>query len=201
MLHPASLLLIWGAGLFLIQSLPPTPLPLTALALGGLAFGVAGEGMMRLVRRTRWLFLTMAVLFVFFTPGVRLGSPLGDLGVTVEGVDSAIEHCLRLFCQLAWLVVLIDRLGTAGMISGLHLIVRLIPGFSRSGNSLVIRLALTLEAIGGDQVRNWKTYLNDPSTDGVASIAVSDPDWTAIDTVTAMFATLTVIVIAFVLPR
>lgn len=184
----------------MIQCLSPNLLPVSALVLGVSAIGLSRSGLFRLLRKTRWLFLTMAALFVFFTPGVRLGNLLGNFGVTVEGVDSAIEHCLRLFGQLAWLAVLISRLGTSGIVSGLHRAVRVIPGFDRPGRKLIIRLALTLDAIGTDRQRNWRDFIDAPQCEGCESIVVVDPDWRPVDSAVSFAVILTAVTISFVFP-
>lgn len=198
MLHPASLLLIWGAGLFLIQFLDAEAVPIAAVILGGLAIFVSRRGLLAILRRTRWLFLTMAVMFLFLTPGIRLSAPWGDIGLTREGLESVVEHGLRLFGQLAWLVVLVGRLGTDGLVAGMYALLRYLPGMSRTGNVLVIRLALTLDEIGADHPRHWRDYLQGEGQDGASTIKVLAPPWSLRDSVVVALGLAAAILVAWI---
>ena len=182
----------------MIQWLTPAVLPVAALLLGILAFMMSSKGLRAILRRTRWLFLTMVLLFLLLTPGVRLQPPWGTFGLTQEGLDTAIEHCLRLFAQLAWLVVLLSQLGVSGLVAGLHALIRHIPGLSAAGDRLVIRLALTLEEIGAEQPKGWQSYLNSAPSEGPASIALSAPPWRRMDSVVLILALATTLMVLLV---
>ena len=92
MFHPATLLLAW-AGFVLVLPL------LSLLVLGWLmfpallgAFVLARQRTFRLLRRARWLLLSLAVLFAFATPGLAVpGLPAG-LGMTQDGSAPSGSH-------------------------------------------------------------------------------------------------------------
>lgn len=181
MFHPASLLLSWLAfALFLQWMALPYLLAVAVLSLI-LAAALAPLRSRNLLWRSRWLLLSLAMLFLFFTPGEYLPGIAGRLGVSYDGLARTGEHLGRLLAMLAGLAVLHERIGTAGILAGLFWLLRPF----RWRESTVVRLMLVLEYVERRGRLGWREWLASGSTDtvpdGPESIALHIPELQAKD--------------------
>jgi energy-coupling factor transporter transmembrane protein EcfT len=157
MLHPATWIALWGVVAILLQVLAPPWLAASAVPLLALAAYFAGSEVLRLLRRARWLLLTIGLLFVFATPGERLPAPFGAVGLTVDGLVVAAEHLLRLVALLATLAWLWHALGYEGLLSGLH---SLLHPLGSMRDRIVVRLVLALDYVERETpARDWRGWL------------------------------------------
>jgi hypothetical protein len=160
MLHPASLLFVWIAAAVALQQASLAGLGEVTVVVAPAAFALARLRAWRMIRRSRWLLLSLAVLFVFATPGEYV-SPIP--GVTREGLELAAEHILRLTLLLLLLSLLLERLDTARLMSGMYLLLApaALVGFDRA--KAVVRLMLVLEYVeGADGDIHWRDWLAPP---------------------------------------
>ncbi len=163
MLHPASLLLAWVGAAVAFQELTLVGLAVSFVLLLPIVVAIAPRRSWRVVRRSRWLFLSLALLAVFATPGELL--PLLP-GATREGIEFGAEHVLRLLLLLMLLGLLLERLETGRLMTGMYLL--LAPaaavGFDRA--KAVARLMLVLEFVQSDDgATPWREWLA-PAADG-----------------------------------
>lgn len=159
-LNPASLLLAWLALALAMQWLPlPALLGAAAVVLPAVGLSARGRFLI-LLRRARWLLLSLALLFALATPGAELPGMAGMLGLTYEGVLLAATHVVRLTLLLALLALLLERLGIPALVAGLYLLLQPF-GDSRATRRLALRLLLVLEYVenGGKTehkpLRDW----------------------------------------------
>ncbi len=159
MWHPASLLLSWVLFAMALQWVTLGVLfALTAILL--LVAGVLAKARtFKLLRRARWLLLSLMVLFVLLTPGEYVPGMSGELGITYEGLRTAVEHLARLVAMLASLALLHQRLGTQGLMAGLY---SLLAPFSW-GRITVVRLMLVLECLEQKPAATWREWLDESS--------------------------------------
>ncbi|MDO8959683.1 MAG: CbiQ family ECF transporter T component [Rhodocyclaceae bacterium] len=154
MWHPVSLLLSWLAFALILQWLPPPLLMgLAALCLV-LALTLAAERSRNLLMRSRWLLLSLAVLFLLLTPGEFLPGIGGDLRLTYEGLWHAGEQLSRLLAMLASLALLHQQVGTSGLLTGLYCLLRPFAWRERT----VVRLMLVLEFVEQKQRIDWREW-------------------------------------------
>lgn len=161
-LHPATLLLGWLAAAIALQWLPLPSLVVVALAIFPASGYFAKKRFGLLLRRARWLLLSVAILFALATPGTTLPEPLGNLGFTTEGCLGAATHVLRLTLLLALLALLLERQTISRLIGGLYL---LLAPFARTLDRarIALRLLLVLEYVeAGDRPRHWRDWLDPP---------------------------------------
>lgn len=155
MWHPASLLLSW-LGFALLLAWVPLPF---LLVLSGvcliLALTVAKVRTRRLLWRSRWLLLSLATLFLFFTPGEYLPGFWSNFGVTYEGIHQGAEQLGRLLAMLGSLALLHERVGTQGLLIGLHWLLRPLPW----RETTVVRLMLVLEFVERQPADGWRAWL------------------------------------------
>jgi energy-coupling factor transport system permease protein len=145
-LHPASWILLWLSLALALQCLPLPILLGAALITLPLTLWLAGERFRQLLRRTRWLLLSIVLLFAFATPGVALSGWMGASGLTREGLAFAATHTLRLIQLLALLALLLERLGIPALIAGLYVLLGAI-GLRRQRGRMALRLLLVLEYV------------------------------------------------------
>ena len=183
MLHPATLLVAW-AGFALV--LPLLPLGgVAALAAGALLATMlfARHRATTLLRRARWLLLSIGVLFAFATPGLSVPGWPGRLGMTQDGLLLAAEHLARLVILLTTLALLHERLKTAGLLTGLHALLGLMRNEALR-ERIAVRLMLVIEFIEGrDAKAGWRHWLADddrgPDRLTLAVRRLAWPDWLA----------------------
>ncbi len=104
----------------------------------------APTDLLLLLRRSRWLLLTMLVMFGWLTPG----TPVALIpGATQEGLLLAADCIARLSVALATLALLLKGLDPPRLVVGMRALLAPIEllGFSR--DRIAVRLALTLQEV------------------------------------------------------
>jgi len=142
--HPVSLILLWLALLVAAAARNGLLLALVCLALVALAFVAAPMHLRRLLRRSRWLLLTLFMLFAWMTPG----TPLGWVpGMSIEGLQLAAEHVIRLLLALAALALILQLLSPVELVAGMRSLLAPLALFGLPRDRIAVRLALTLEEV------------------------------------------------------
>lgn len=142
--HPASLILLGLATLVAASSRDGTSLFLAGLALT-LAARVAAPSHLRLLaRRSRWLLLTMLVMFGWLTPG----TPLPEVpGASQEGLLLAAENIARLLVALSTVALLLNALSPPQLVAGMRSLLAPLARLGISRDRIAVRLALTLNEV------------------------------------------------------
>lgn len=153
--HPASLLLAWLGFAVALQCLPHVWLFAAAVASLAMTAAFAARRGFNLLRRSRWLLLSLAVLYLFATPGEYLPGFWGDIGLTREGVQQGGEQIGRLLALLASLALVHQLAGTQGLLAGLYWWLKPLPW----RESTVVRLMLVLEMIEQQRKVSWREWL------------------------------------------
>lgn len=143
-----------------LQPLPPSGLAWAALVALPAPLMLAATRTYILMRRARWLLLSIAALFVLGTPGERVPGALGDLGITYDGLLLAAEHILRLVLLLASLALLHEHLGTGGMMAGLHWLLAPLANWRALRQRIVVRMMLVLDYVETAPAGNWHHWLS-----------------------------------------
>lgn len=175
--HPAVQILVWMLLALLAQRLPPLALLVLSCILFVLALRLCAEQLLSLLRRTRWILLSLLLIYAYTTPGVAIWLQLGNLSPTREGVLDGLLQLGRLLSVLSGLAILLTLLSQAQLISGLYTLaypLRWFFGLSRE--RIAVRLALTLEYAESamrDTASDWRSTIHDalqPSTTGAEHI-------------------------------
>ncbi|MCK9284555.1 MAG: energy-coupling factor transporter transmembrane protein EcfT [Rhodocyclaceae bacterium] len=179
MFHPASLLLVWGVSVLAIQQLDLSAAAVATFCVLLIAAWVSRPRLLKILHRTRWLFLSLLVLFPWLTPGVRLEGHWAVLGVSVEGVEMAVEHGLRLLAILAMLSLLLNRLDHADLVAGLFMLMAPMARLGLDRQRIAVRLMLTLEYAVEGGSGGWRGLLSGvPATDlAPRCLVLNNPDW------------------------
>lgn len=164
--HPAALLLAWiGFALSLQWAGLAAVLAAAFLSLAT-ALYFAPIRCRNLLYRSRWLLLSLAILFVFFTPGEYIDGVAGRIGITREGLVLGGEHLSRLLALLASLALLHEHLGTQGLLAGFYVLLSPLPWREVT----VVRLMLVLEDVERRPAGGWREWLSEAgAADGEAT--------------------------------
>jgi len=158
MFHPATLLLIWLGFALLLPWLPAGGLAVVTIICLGAALVAAPRRSLNLLRRSRWLLLSLALLYAFVTPGEYLPGSAGVLGLTYDGLQQGGLQLGRLLALLTSLALLHERLGRDGLLAGFYWLLRPLPWRAAT----VVRLMLVLDFVEAREAGSWRRWL-DPS--------------------------------------
>jgi len=153
--HPVTLLISWFAFALGLQWMPVAWLVPVSLSCLVAAAVVAAGRAFNLLRRSRWLFLSLAVLYFLATPGEYVAGFIGDMGITYEGLHRGGEQIARLLAMLTSLALLHQIVGTAGLLGGFYWLLRPFPW----REATVVRLMLVLEYVEQKRPVRWQEWL------------------------------------------
>ena len=178
--HPAVQILLWMELLAIIQMLSGWALLLLAVGLSLLAFKLGRDRFKLLLQRTRWIVLSLLLIYAFATHGEPVLPQLGRYSPVLEGLHEGMLQLLRILAVLASLSVLLSLLTRAQFLSGLYTLMRPLGFLGLSRERIAVRLALTLEYAEtslSDKHRNWRAELDSMLTrerqhDDVVELAV-----------------------------
>lgn len=154
-MHPSIIFALWLFVVLLLQVSPLSALVALLLSVFSLSSQKIRVSFFQLMRRSRWILLTLVMTFVLLTPGEKVWP---DYPFTKEGLSLGLDHLLRLLAVLmavAWLV------GGRSMAWILSALLGLIHALNiKRATGFVVRLALTLQYVAGDFGRqSWRTML------------------------------------------
>lgn len=146
-LHPSiriiSLILL-AAGL---QKLQLVPLVLLAAILLPLLLLVGARSFVQMIRRMRWLLLTMLLIYAFSTPGEYVADWPFWLAPTHEGLHAGLLQVLRLSMMLAGLALLLSTTDRDQLIVGFFILLWPLRYLGLDPERFAARLWLTLHYV------------------------------------------------------
>jgi energy-coupling factor transport system permease protein len=143
--HPATQILVWCFLVAIMQELTLGMLLAAAGLVMIIALLISRRKFIQLLRRTRWIMLTLLIIYAYSTPGVPLSATLGLLSPSIVGITEGVHQLLRLIAALAGLAILLDRLHQSQLIAGLYTLFVPFRVLGISRERLAVRLALTLQ--------------------------------------------------------
>lgn len=180
-LHPASSLLLAFSVLLAASSRQGMPLFIACSVLALLALSAARSHLTRLFRRSRWLLLTVLILFGWLTPGTPVA---GIPGASEEGLLLAAENLARLSIALAIVAMLLTALIPAELVAGLRTLLRPLGLLGLSRDRLAVRLALTLEEVEASRQPDGDA----PTRDELATLSLPDAGHGLLDIIAGCLA-------------
>lgn len=125
-----------------------------------LLFILPSEGMKQafsMVKRLRWLLLSVLVIYGWFTPGPSFNLPLPDyLQPTRPGIEAGLLRILTLILILLAVGGLLVMTGRQQLIAALYWLLAPLRLFNWQPERFAVRLALTLEYVERQQ-QLWRT--------------------------------------------
>ncbi len=142
--HPAAQIMTWCLLVATMQALAFGTLLITAGLILLCALVISGHKFIQLLRRTRWIMLSLLLVYAYSTPGQPLLDAFGMYGPTREGLTDGVLQLTRLLAALAGLAILLDRLHRQQLIAGLYTLFAPLQWVGLSRERFAVRLALTL---------------------------------------------------------
>ena len=159
--HPAAQILTWCLSVAIMQLLALKALMVAAGCVLLLALLLSVRKLMQLLRRTRWIMLSLLLIYAYSTPGQPLLDVLGILSPSREGLDEGVLQLTRLLATLAGLAILLDRLHRQQLIAGLYTLLAPLQLIGVSRERVAVRLALTLHYAEVAMLRETRTWQDD----------------------------------------
>jgi energy-coupling factor transport system permease protein len=162
-LHPATLILAWCLLVALLQLQAFDMLLFAAGAVLLCAVAVSRHKFAQLLRRTRWIMLSLLLIYAWSTPGQALYEPFGAFSPSREGLQDGLSQLLRLLAALAALAMLLDRLHRMQLIAGLYTLFAPLQWMGGLRERFAVRLALTLHYAEATMLRGkrgWRETLD-----------------------------------------
>lgn len=160
--HPATRLIAWLLLLVAVQRL-------SGLVLAGsfLLFPLVGARVIRrggqLIWRTRWLLLSLLVIFPWGIAGQPLWSGVG--APTQEGVLEALTHLGRLLLVLMAVAGFLETMPLPDLLAATHVLLKPLRRFGFDPDRGVVRLMLVLRYVETlPRPRDWRSLLEAPTS-------------------------------------
>ncbi len=122
------------------------------------ALSVSTRKLMQLLRRTRWIMLSLLLVYAYATPGQPLLAMLGTFSPSREGLGDGVLQLARLLVALAGLAILLGRLHRQQLIAGLYTLLAPLQLLGVSRERVAVRLALTLHYAEVAMLRESHTW-------------------------------------------
>lgn len=180
-MHPSSALLVSLIAIVVIQFLALAGLALTFAVLL-LAARNSVAGWWRLLRRMRWLLVSVWLILAYGASG----DALFDLAwmPTHEGAREATLHVARLVLMLGCLAWLFALLGNQGLLVALQSLLHPLSRFGLGSERFVVRLSLVMRNLQTEPPKgSWRNMLdgNPGPAGGPEKLRVEASPWRAID--------------------
>jgi len=161
--HPAAQILAWCLLIVAIQALTPILLLVAAGLVFLCAFLISRHKFIQLLHRTRWIMLSLLLIYAYSTPGQPLLDMLGVFSPSREGMIDGVSQLTHLLAALAGLAILLERLHRQQLIAGLYTLFVPLQWLGLSRERLAVRLALTLHYAEAAMLRKsgrWQDALD-----------------------------------------
>ena len=150
-MHPVIRLvgfMVLGAGLMAggAQEIAVLALLVVAFYLGS---GSSAGAAWPLLRRARWLFLSLLIVYFWFTPG-RAVLPYYGMP-TLEGIETGVLRIAALALLILAVHLLLQTTTRAQLVAALCWLARPLNIFSGTGDRFAVRAVLTLETVAHAQ--------------------------------------------------
>jgi energy-coupling factor transport system permease protein len=143
-----------------MQALAPVALLVAAGSVLLGAFVISRHKFLQLLRRTRWIMLSLLLIYAYSTPGQPLSDAFGLFSPSREGLVDGVVQLVRLLAALAGLAILLDRLHRLQLIAGLYTLFAPLQWIGISRERLAVRLALTLHYAEVAMLRDKHAWQN-----------------------------------------
>ncbi|MEQ6342121.1 MAG: hypothetical protein M3A44_10830 [Gammaproteobacteria bacterium] len=139
------------AGFLSLGDLNPLLMAATVLViLYGMAGGVHLKPAMLMLRRMRWLFLSLVIIYFWFTPGeppLLLSPALSVWLPTLEGMEEGAIRIVSLIALVLAVNLLLQTTSREQLLSAIHWLARPLRLLGVSHDRLAVRMALVLETV------------------------------------------------------
>ena len=158
--HPVTRVIVWLLFLFAVQCLNGAVLAVVFLLLPLLGSAILKRGG-HLVWRTRWLLLSLLVIFSWGVAGEPLWT--GAAAPTHEGFIEALTHLGRLLLVLMAVAAFLETMPLPDLLAATHTLLKPLQRLGLDPERGVVRLMLVLRyAETLPRPRDWRSLLDAP---------------------------------------
>lgn len=181
--HPGFRLSCWLLLVAAVQCLSGLGLAV-GLAMMVLAGAPSLRRWYRLLRRTRWLLLSLLLVLGWSVAGTPLWE--GTLPApTVEGLQDGATQLVRLSLVLAAVAVLLETTPVPALMAGCRMLLLPLRHLGINADHAVVRLSLVLHYADESAASDWRSLLRQEESSGPETIrlpeaAVRVGDWLAL---------------------
>ena len=158
-MHPAVKLYIWVCVVVTVQILSPQVIILLFPLFFLLVLKLSRVQFFQLIRKTRWILLSLLLIYAYASPGVLVWSNMGVMSPKIEGLYFGAIQLARLIIVLSGLAILLALITRFQLIVALYTWFKPLALIGVSRQRLAVRLALTLSyaesSVESTQV-NWQ---------------------------------------------
>ncbi|MFP5382163.1 MAG: hypothetical protein ACLGG4_07850 [Gammaproteobacteria bacterium] len=168
-MHPVARILVWCGWAVAVERAAPSALTILAVAAAtAFLFAPPRGQLLRLLRRTRWLFVVLFLAYAYALPGVPQWPALGWGSPSVEGMHQGALRVVRLVLMLAGLAVLLGYTARPRLIYGLYVLATPLTPLGFDRRAFAVRLALTLDYVEhAPRPARWLDALRAPLPDAI----------------------------------
>lgn len=148
-LHPAAQILSLALLTILLAQLRGAELLLVAVPLAWLFFRHPEhmKGVYRLARSLRWFFLSILILYLWFTPAAVESNAVGFVRMLPAGLVLGLERITGLLIIVGYSGMLLRLSNREEIISGIHVLLSPFRRLHLDTNRLAVRLGLVLDYV------------------------------------------------------
>lgn len=146
-MHPSLRILALITLAIALQLIQVWMLCVLGMLVMGVAFALYPVLCRRMLLRSRWLLLTLLLIFSFTTPGEYVRGWSTAIAPTYEGVIMGLLQAGRLIVMLAGLALLLGSTGREALMSGIYLLLQPLQVLGISPARFAARLWLTLHYV------------------------------------------------------
>lgn len=143
--HPAVQLYVWVCVTILAHAVKDVVLVSMAILLFILACTLNSSRFIKMLSRTRWILISILLIYAYATPGEPMWEQLGVLSPGVTGLQEGAYQLFRLLVALASLSILLSRLPESQLLSGLYSVLLPLRIVGLSRERVAVRLALAVK--------------------------------------------------------
>ena len=154
-MHPSIKIICLLVLAIAVHALGYKPLLAMAAALLGALLYYRASGFLRILKRLRWLLLSLLLIFAFNTPGEYMQPWPFDFAPTYEGLQAGLLQAVRLSMMLAGLSLLLVKTNREQLMAGFFLLLYPLRYMNLSPERFAARLWLTLHYV--EQSEGTKT--------------------------------------------
>ncbi|MEI7612022.1 MAG: energy-coupling factor transporter transmembrane component T [Betaproteobacteria bacterium] len=171
-IHPTTRLVLWLIFLVAVQTLRGTPLLCAVLLMPVLGLRILQRGW-KLIRRTRWLLLSLFVILAWGSAGEPLWN--SDTAPTYEGLSEALTHLGRLILVLMAVAAFLETMPLPDLLAGARTLFKPLRHCGLDPDRGIVRLMLVLRYVETlPNPKDWRSVLNAPATTECELIEVND---------------------------
>ncbi|MCX7627742.1 MAG: energy-coupling factor transporter transmembrane protein EcfT [Methylophilaceae bacterium] len=177
-----SILLAFGVALHSMQT---GTLLVSGVLLAGMLIRKGGRRFLRLIKKARWLLLSMLLVYAYATPGEYVMLLPESMAPTHEGLHAGLQQAGRLVLMVAALSVLLATTPRQELIAGMYWLSWPLRFFGLAPERFAVRLWLTLHyvetmpkgALREVWAQGWRLEALQMLEDGPSLVSLAWPRW------------------------